>query len=70
MKHSKLHYGSCVCLLTQKYFAANERVIFDLFGTYGPVIPSYIPLGLTIDTKGFLWVALYYGSAVLKIDPR
>lgn len=57
-------------LLTQKRFAGNERVIFDLFETYGTVIPSYIPLGLTIDTKGFLWVAIYYGSAVLKIDPR
>ena len=31
---------------------------------------AIIPLGLTIDTKGNLYVASYFGGEVLKIDPR
>lgn len=29
-----------------------------------------IPLGMTIDNKGYLYLASYYGAEVLKIDPR
>lgn len=33
-------------------------------------IPSFFPLGTTIDTKGNLYVAEYYGGGVLKISPK
>lgn len=29
-----------------------------------------IPDGMTIDTDGNLWVAIFDGSCVIKIDPR
>ncbi|XP_055304005.1 regucalcin-like [Sitodiplosis mosellana] len=31
---------------------------------------QYYPVGLTVDTDGFVYVAMYYGGAVLKVDPR
>ncbi|XP_031633592.1 regucalcin-like [Contarinia nasturtii] len=48
----------------------NERIVFKFRDIDGDRVPSYIPLGLTIDTKGCLWVALYFGGAILKIDPK
>lgn len=47
----------------------NERIAFKFHDIYGDEVPSYIPLGMTIDVKGYLWVALYYGRSILKIDP-
>ena len=29
-----------------------------------------IPDGHCIDTEGNLWVALYFGSGLVKVDPR
>ena len=51
-------------------FLGNERIAFKFHDIYEDKIPSYIPLGMAIDDKGFLWVALYHGAAVVKIDPR
>lgn len=29
-----------------------------------------VPDGLTTDNEGFLWVSLYHGSGVVKVDPK
>lgn len=50
------------------FSADNGRIVYD-FRNNGK-IPSIFPLGMTIDTKGYLYVAMYYEGAVLKIDPR
>ncbi|XP_055844536.1 regucalcin-like [Episyrphus balteatus] len=44
----------------------NPRVIYQLNGTGIDVIPD----GLTIDSEGFLYVAIKGDSAILKIDPK
>lgn len=38
-------------------------------GGYGDPTQT-IPLGMTVDSKGCLYVAFYYGGVVLKINPR
>lgn len=58
------------CLLINFAIAGNERIAFKFHDVHGDEVPSYIPLGMTIDDEGFLWVATYYGGTVLKIDPR
>lgn len=61
-----------MCIFTDAVvllFVGNERIAFQFRGFRPGKIPSYVPLGLTIDTEGFLWVALYHGGAVWKIDP-
>ncbi|XP_075975713.1 uncharacterized protein LOC142976312 [Anticarsia gemmatalis] len=45
---------------------SNMKYIFDFDKHNIPGIPD----GSTIDTDGNLWVAVFNGSAVLKIDPR
>lgn len=45
----------------------NGRVVFD-FAKCAKC--NYYPVGLTVDTDGYVYVALYYGGAVWKIDPR
>lgn len=47
---------------------SNERVAIS-FKVNGKN-PKFIPDGMTIDTEGFLYVACYGGSKVLKIDPK
>ncbi|KAJ9573766.1 hypothetical protein L9F63_008849 [Diploptera punctata] len=44
---------------------SNRRVVFDLQknGLKG------LPDGMTIDTEGKLWVAVFDGSGVLRVDP-
>lgn len=46
----------------------NPRVIFDLRNMRGDG-KNLIPDGMTIDTEGFLYVATFNGSAVVKVDP-
>ncbi len=43
---------------------SNRRVLRDIDRAEG------IPDGMTIDTEGFLWVALFNGSKVIRIDPQ
>lgn len=50
-------------------FLANRRVIFKYSGNYGDSEQT-VPLGLAIDKQNFLYVSLYYGSAVLKVNPE
>lgn len=47
-------------------FPANQKTVFSL---EKHDIPGY-PDGQTIDSDGNLWIALFAGSAVIKIDPR
>jgi len=44
---------------------SNRRTVFDL---KAEGIKGY-PDGMTIDTRGHLWVACFFGSKVLEIDP-
>nr|BAN21455.1 anterior fat body protein [Riptortus pedestris] len=44
----------------------NRRVVFDLRKNNLPFYPD----GMTIDTDGNLWVALYTGSRVIQINPE
>lgn len=46
----------------------NGRVVYDF--RIGKKIPSQYPVGLVVDTKGFIYVAMYNGGAVWKIDPK
>lgn len=46
---------------------ANERVLID-FKENGQR-PSFLPDGMTIDADGFLYVATWGGSKVMKINP-
>lgn len=50
------------------FVSANERVLID-FKVDGKN-PGFIPDGMTIDTEGFLYVATWGGSKVVKVDPR
>ncbi|XP_063931105.1 regucalcin-like [Zophobas morio] len=45
----------------------NGRVVFDL-SWYSSI--KGFPDGMTIDRDDNLWVALYSGSAVIKVDPK
>ncbi|XP_043478315.1 regucalcin-like [Leptopilina heterotoma] len=45
---------------------ANKRIAFDLEENNLPGIPD----GMTVDSKGNLWVALFEGAQVIQIDPR
>jgi len=47
-------------------FAANRRTAFD-FKAEGV---EGIPDGMTIDIDGNLWIAVFDGSKVIKVDPR
>ncbi|CAL7942671.1 unnamed protein product [Xylocopa violacea] len=45
---------------------SNKRVVFDLKKNNIPGLPD----GMTIDTNGNLWVAVYGGAGVLQINPK
>nr|XP_003701165.1 PREDICTED: regucalcin-like [Megachile rotundata] len=45
---------------------SNKRIAFD-FKKYNI---SGIPDGMTIDTDGHLWIAVYNGGCVLNVDPE
>lgn len=47
-------------------FLANQKTIFTLAKHDIKGLPD----GMTIDTDGNLWVAIFDGSSVIKIDPR
>lgn len=53
---------------------ANERIVFQYPGGFddstNPYRSSIVPLGMTTDKKGYIYVALYWGGAVLKINPK
>ncbi|XP_014364243.2 regucalcin [Papilio machaon] len=51
---------------SQKGEISGRRTIIDVT-SYG--YDNAIPDGMTIDSKGHLWVALMFGGAVLHIDP-
>lgn len=43
---------------------SNQEVLFEFKST------AALPDGMTIDTDGHLWVALYNGFKVVRIDPK
>ncbi|KAK4879087.1 hypothetical protein RN001_007233 [Aquatica leii] len=45
---------------------SNKKVVFDLEKHNIPGVPD----GMTIDTEGNLWVAVFNGSRILKINPN
>ncbi|XP_076237586.1 uncharacterized protein LOC143181185 [Calliopsis andreniformis] len=45
---------------------SNKRIVFDLQQHN----ISGLPDGMTIDTNGNLWIALYSGGGVLNVNPR
>lgn len=49
-------------------FSVFKRVLID-FKLNGK-IPTFGPDGMTIDSDGFLYVALYGASKVVKINPK
>lgn len=44
-------------------FPANKRIVFDLNKNN---IPTGVPDGMTIDTDGNLWIAVFNGSVVSR----
>lgn len=64
MNHSVLLFDLRYLL---SHCIGNGRVVFD-FAKCAKC--NYFPVGLTVDTDGYVYVALYYGAAVWKIDPR
>lgn len=44
----------------------NKRVVFDLEKHGIPGVPD----GMTIDNDGNLWVAVFNGGRIFKVDPR
>lgn len=51
------------------FFSGNGRIVLTYPGGYGDPEQT-IPLGLAIDTDENLYLELYYGGAVLKVNPR
>lgn len=45
---------------------SNKRIVFDLEKNNITGLPD----GMTIDSNGNLWIALYGGSGVVNVDPR
>lgn len=45
----------------------NRRMVFDFNGIRSLL---FLPVGLSIDRKGFLYTGTYGGSSILKIDPK
>ncbi|XP_011881379.1 PREDICTED: regucalcin-like isoform X2 [Vollenhovia emeryi] len=45
---------------------SNRRIVFDLNNTDLKGVPD----GMTIDTDGNLWIALFGGSHVIQVDPK
>lgn len=60
------NFFSVYNLVERLLFPANGKVIFTLakHGLEG------ILDGMTIDTNGNLWIAVFNGSCVIQIDPR
>jgi sugar lactone lactonase YvrE len=44
---------------------SNKRVLFRTAGSV-----EGFPDGMTIDSEGMLWVAIWGGSCVIKVDPH
>ncbi|KAF2902966.1 hypothetical protein ILUMI_03214 [Ignelater luminosus] len=72
--NDKFYYIDTPTLTVREYDYDNEsgkvsnpRVVFDLrrFTTIGG-----FPDGMTIDKDDNLWIALYFGGAVIKVDPK
>lgn len=66
------HVSFVICSVTidlqPKLILANESVLID-FACNDGERPSFGPDGMTIDADGFLYVAIWCGSKVLRIDP-
>lgn len=46
---------------------SNKRIVFDLEKNN---IATGVPDGMTIDTDGNLWIAVFNGSVVLNVNPK
>ncbi|KAL2747294.1 regucalcin-like isoform X1 [Vespula maculifrons] len=46
---------------------SNKRIVFDLGKNN---ISTGVPDGMTIDTDGNLWIAVFNGSVVLNVNPK
>lgn len=46
---------------------SNPKIVFNL--THHSDILTGVPDGMTIDVDDMLWIALYGGGAVIKVDP-
>lgn len=67
------YYEAMIKRLKMKIFycfniIANGQIVFSYDKNHGDPVQS-IPFGLTIDTDGFLYIAIYYGECVLKVNP-
>lgn len=47
---------------------ANEQILLNLKDKYENI--TFVADGMTIDTEGNLYVATFFGSRVLKINPK
>lgn len=65
-----INEGFCACMNENVLLSvpANGRVVFEYRKIIGDIV--ILPIGLTIDIKGYLYVVLYYGGLILKVDPR
>ncbi|XP_033223874.1 regucalcin-like [Belonocnema kinseyi] len=45
---------------------SNKRIVFDVVQNNLPGVPD----GMTIDSDGNLWIALFGGSQVIQVDPK
>lgn len=48
---------------------ADGQILFTYQGQYGDPDRS-VPVGMTIDADGFLYVTIYLGGVILKIDSK
>jgi gluconolactonase len=55
-------------IIEQLTISANERVLVNF--CEGKQRPAFLPDGMTIDNKGNLYLALFGGHSVVKIDPK
>ncbi|KAJ8918475.1 hypothetical protein NQ315_008172 [Exocentrus adspersus] len=49
---------------------SNRKPIYTLFEGYEESVDVQVLDGMTIDTDGNLWVAVFNGNKLIKIDPR
>lgn len=50
-----------MCIFIVSIFLANKRIVFDL----NKINMEGVPDGMTIDTDGNLWIAVYGGHHVI-----
>lgn len=47
---------------------ANKKTVFDFCNNYDVLDKCEIPDGMTVDMNGHIYVAVFHGRKVLKID--